>query len=171
MLPKKLFDQSLENLSVSSYSQCNFSWRQLQSVAQTGVGMPDRSVIFTDNAAVAAGMAQLLAGVDVPFWQSHPDRDLWNLSHRIYSAKPSPNIIMRWTQARRTLQSAASFTEMWMIWHNGCADQQAGRTLQQEVPSQLQHQRNILRTTLEEVIAMKTRIFCFVRSVLDRFDA
>ena len=36
VLPKKLFDQSLANLSVSSYSQCNFSWRQLQSASVSG---------------------------------------------------------------------------------------------------------------------------------------
>ena len=81
--------------------------------AIAAVAMADKSVIFTQNAAVAAAMTRLLAGEDSSFWETHPDRDLWHLASQVYNTEHACNITIHWTKAHRKLCSAISFHDVW----------------------------------------------------------
>ena len=136
--------------------------------AIAAMALSDSSVIFTDNAAVAAGMNKLLAGQDISYWLTHPDRDLWQVAHRLLQSKPRCDVTVKWTKAHRQMHTATSFEELWQIWHNGRADFEAGRTLREESDGELAFRRSLLHASVEEIQTVRTRAAGYLRAVLDR---
>ena len=88
-------------------------YRAELTAATAAMAMADNSVIFSQNAAVAAGMTRLLAGEDSFFWETHPDRDLLDLASKVHNTENACNKTIHWNKAHRRLCSAISFHDVW----------------------------------------------------------
>ncbi|CAE6945510.1 unnamed protein product [Symbiodinium sp. CCMP2592] len=84
--------------------------------------------VFCDNESVVRDVNDILHfGYRAHKWNTHPDRDLLRVTAALLHGRDKKCIQVIWAKAHRDVTDAAGALDLWQIYHNNCADRQAGR--------------------------------------------
>ena len=125
--------------------------------------------IFCDNAAVVRDITHIQQyGYQSLKWASHPDKDLLKTAATFLSGRLAGTVSVQWVKAHRQIFQACNAYDLWCIYHNSVADEQARRAISL-CPQSVSDCRDKLRQELKRDVRIKTYAADILRQVMDEF--
>ncbi|CAE7817828.1 unnamed protein product [Symbiodinium sp. CCMP2592] len=125
--------------------------------------------IFCDNAAVVKDIIHIQQWGYQPLkWASHADKDLLKTAATLLSGRSAQDVSIQWVKAHRQVYEACNAFDLWCIYHNNIADEQARKAMSL-CPQTTLDCRNNLRCELQQDRQAKISAANILRLVMDEF--